>query len=159
MKVLIWVLTLFFGALINNMIGEATGIKAGALVLFIAEGYLARKLCEKWDDHLAEKAARKREMANDSKNAITVSDDSELTANSDRYETATVQERMLPEKNTSSNAKSEKIAINSKYGPIVFCADASSTNGVPINYVGFCPQCGAAYGKDSICCDKCGTRL
>ena len=49
MKVLIWIATIFVGTLLNALIGAATGVRAGALLLYLAEFYVAKKLCEKWD--------------------------------------------------------------------------------------------------------------
>lgn len=57
MKVLIWVLTIVVGTIINTLIGYATGIKAGAVLLYIAEYFVAKKLCQKWDKHKRAKEA------------------------------------------------------------------------------------------------------
>ena len=51
MKFIIWVLTFFIGTIINTLLGYALGIEAGAVLLYIAEFYIAKKLCEKWDEH------------------------------------------------------------------------------------------------------------
>ena len=59
MKVLIWILTFFFGTILNTLLGYAIGIRAGAALLYIGEYYLARKLCEKWDEHQQNKVAKK----------------------------------------------------------------------------------------------------
>ena len=160
MKVLIWILTIFIGTLLNNLIGQATGIKAGAMLLYLGEFFIARMLCEKWDEHLAKKASRERgDIADVAQDVQPSLNKTMLGTSNDYRDNEIVQESVLPEKNIFYNIKPKKIAINSKYGLIIFYADATSTTGVPMNYVGFCPQCGAAYGKDSECCDKCGTRL
>ena len=54
MKILIWVLAFFIGTIINTLLGYAIGIQAGAVLLYIAEFYIAKKLCEKWDEHKEE---------------------------------------------------------------------------------------------------------
>lgn len=51
MKVLIWISAFFVGTLINTLIGYAIGIRAGVILLYIVEYYVAKKLCEKWDEH------------------------------------------------------------------------------------------------------------
>lgn len=51
MKVLIWVLTFFIGSILNTLIGYAIGIRAGAVLLYIAEYFIAKNLCKKWDEH------------------------------------------------------------------------------------------------------------
>ena len=59
MKVLIWILTFFFGTILNTLLGYAIGIRAGSVLLYIGEYFLARKLCEKWDEHQQNKVAKK----------------------------------------------------------------------------------------------------
>ena len=159
MKVIIWILTLFIGSFVNILIGNALGIRAGALLLYIGEYFIARKLCEKWDDHVAQKASRKRESVNESPNNAIESDDSKQMVDNNHSEYNSIPERALPEERTIRNDNTAKSVIDSEYGPIVFYSDASSTNKMPIHYVGFCKQCGAAFGKDSICCDKCGAKI
>lgn len=51
MKVLIWIMTFVIGSILNTLLGYAIGIKAGAVLLYIVEFYIAKKLCEKWDQH------------------------------------------------------------------------------------------------------------
>ena len=50
MKALIWILTITLGTFLNAIIGYATGIQAGAILLYLVECYIARKLCKKWDE-------------------------------------------------------------------------------------------------------------
>lgn len=53
MKVLIWILCIFANALITTILKEG-GILLGAIptmILFAATLWLARTLCEKWDEH------------------------------------------------------------------------------------------------------------
>lgn len=57
MKVLIWILTFLIGSILNTLLGYAIGIKAGAFLLYIVEFYIAKKLCEKWDQRKAQKQA------------------------------------------------------------------------------------------------------
>jgi hypothetical protein len=63
MKVLIWISTFFVGTLINTLIGYAIGIRAGAILLYIVEYYIAKKLCEKWDEHKRIKEAAPAELS------------------------------------------------------------------------------------------------
>ncbi len=63
MKVLIWISTFFVGTLINTLIGYAIGIRAGAILLYIVEYYIAKKLCEKWDEHNRIKEATPAELS------------------------------------------------------------------------------------------------
>lgn len=62
MKVLIWISTFLVGTLINTLIGYAIGIRAGAVLLYIVEYYVAKKLCEKWDEHKRTKEASTAEV-------------------------------------------------------------------------------------------------
>lgn len=59
MKVLIWFLTFFLGSILNGLLGYATGIYAGAVLLYIVEYYIGKRLCEKWDMHKQKKAESK----------------------------------------------------------------------------------------------------
>lgn len=65
MKVLIWALTFIIGACVNTLIGYATGIRVGSMLLFLAEWYIAKKLCEKWDVHKKKKEERKKAAQSD----------------------------------------------------------------------------------------------
>ena len=162
MKVIIWILTLFVGSLVNILIGNALGIRAGALLLYIGECFIARKLCGKWDDHVAKKASYKHEPVDESSNNAIDSNISNITkqiVTNNHSENNSIPERVLSEEKTIRNDNTAKSIIDSEYGPIVFYADASPSNKMAIHYVGFCKQCGAAFGKDSIYCDKCGAKI
>ena len=50
MKILIWFLTIVIGTIINTLLGYAIGVQAGAVLLYLVEFYIAKKLCEKWDE-------------------------------------------------------------------------------------------------------------
>lgn len=50
MKILIWVLTILISICVNTMIGYAIGIRAGSILLYLVECYIAKKLCDKWDE-------------------------------------------------------------------------------------------------------------
>lgn len=50
MEILIWVLTIVIGTTLNTLLGYAIGIKAGAFLLYLVEFYIAKKLCEKWNE-------------------------------------------------------------------------------------------------------------
>lgn len=63
MKVLIWISTFIIGSILNTFIGMATGIRAGSVLLYIVEYYIAKKLCQKWDEHKQEKNENDRSTA------------------------------------------------------------------------------------------------
>lgn len=65
MKVLIWISTFFVGTLVNTLIGYAIGIRAGAVLLYIVEYYIAKKLCEKWDEHKRAKEVSSAEASSE----------------------------------------------------------------------------------------------
>lgn len=50
MKILIWAVSLFVFALVNTIIGETTGFRAGSLVLVLLVSGVARWLCKKYDE-------------------------------------------------------------------------------------------------------------
>lgn len=55
MKILIWVLTILVGTVINVTVGQLTGIQSGAFLLYIAEAFVAKLLCDKWNEHIKAK--------------------------------------------------------------------------------------------------------
>lgn len=50
MKVLIWIGCIFAAAILNTLLGYAAGFRAGYLIVYLAVGFTAKKLCEKWDE-------------------------------------------------------------------------------------------------------------
>ena len=51
MKGLIYLLTFIIGTIINTLIGEAIGIRFGGYLLYIIEFYIAKKICDKWEEN------------------------------------------------------------------------------------------------------------
>ncbi len=49
MKVLICLLTFLVATFLNALLGYATGIKVGYLLFYIAVYFVAKKLCQMWD--------------------------------------------------------------------------------------------------------------
>ena len=49
MKVLIWVGCFLAATILNTLLGYATGIKVGYFIFYIGVYFVAKKLCEKWD--------------------------------------------------------------------------------------------------------------
>lgn len=60
MKVLIWIGCIFVASILNAILGEITGFKIGYLLFYLGVSFLARKLCQKWDEHKEAKAQKKR---------------------------------------------------------------------------------------------------
>ena len=56
MHALIWILTFVIGTVLNVLLGYAIGVRAGAVLLYIVEYYIAKNLCKKWDEKHPEKA-------------------------------------------------------------------------------------------------------
>ncbi len=57
MKVLIWIGCFLVASILNTILGYATGIKAGYLVFYFAVYFVAKKLCNKWDERKSNKKA------------------------------------------------------------------------------------------------------
>ncbi len=51
MKALIWIGCFFIATILNTILGYATGIKIGYLIFYFAVYYVAKKLCNLWDEH------------------------------------------------------------------------------------------------------------
>lgn len=50
-KVLIWIGCFFVATVLNVLLGYATGIKVGYFIFYLAVYFVAKKLCEKWEQH------------------------------------------------------------------------------------------------------------
>jgi len=50
MKVLIWIGCYLIATIINGIIGDLIGFKAGMVLLYLVVSYIAGKLCKKWDE-------------------------------------------------------------------------------------------------------------
>lgn len=60
MKVLIWIGCFFVATILNTILGYATGVKVGYLIFYFAVYFVAKKLCNKWDEHKEAKAEKKK---------------------------------------------------------------------------------------------------
>lgn len=60
MKVLIWFGCYFVATIFNTILGYATGFRIGYLVFYLVVGFVAKKLCNLWDEHKAYKEIKKR---------------------------------------------------------------------------------------------------
>ena len=58
MKVFIWIVTIVVGAFLNTLLGYLTGVMVGSVLLFAVEIYLARKLCQIWDERKKNKESQ-----------------------------------------------------------------------------------------------------
>lgn len=50
MKVLIYAGCLLVGTILNMILGNVTGYRAGALLLYVIIVFVANWLCKKWDE-------------------------------------------------------------------------------------------------------------
>ena len=69
MKVIIWCGCFLIATGINVIIGYAIGIRAGAVVMYLIIGAVARALCKKWDEHKAAKKTAKSNAVWDKENS------------------------------------------------------------------------------------------
>lgn len=74
MHVIIYVASILIVTLINVIIGLFTGYRAGHLVLYLVCFFIARKLCQKYDDAHEQRAAR-REILAEMKNSSSQSNE------------------------------------------------------------------------------------
>ncbi len=95
MKVLIWIGCLFGITIINSLIGMVVGFNAGYFVLYLLIGFVARKLCEKWDDHVAAKNAASR-ASDEFPNAVSAFVDGKVTSEQPMF-CNECGEKLLPE--------------------------------------------------------------
>ena len=63
MKVLIWFGCIFVATILNTLLGYVTGIKAGYLVMYFGVYFVARKLCQKWDERKKFKVSKSNDKS------------------------------------------------------------------------------------------------
>lgn len=51
MKVLIWIGCFFVATVLNTILGYVTGFKIGFFIFYPAVYFVAKKLCDKWEQH------------------------------------------------------------------------------------------------------------
>lgn len=59
MKALIWIGCIVIATILNTMLGYATGFKAWYLILYLVICFVAKKLCNKWDEYKETKNLQK----------------------------------------------------------------------------------------------------
>lgn len=134
MKVLIWVLTIIIGTAINVLIGEVTGVRLGAFLLYIVEAAIARKLCQRWDEKHIPKTEYKV-----------------LSVNVDSLERDSSQQ--CDETGTGSDYEPEdEEEITNSVEPCI----KEEYQRIPIR---FCRYCGSELIDESKFCSNCGERI
>ena len=76
MKILIWFGCFFIATILNTILGYATGVKVGYLIFYFGVYFVAKKLCNKWDEH---KEAKTKNKNNTQTNDLFIDDETENT--------------------------------------------------------------------------------
>lgn len=179
MKILIWVLCLFVASMINTVLGYLTGFKAGYLVLYLVIVFVAKKLCEKWENYKTKKTNKdisdnvtecrecgykgnyygecpqcgyRKSILNYNSQAYILDTDSE--------EAECEEIKKTPESNSEVEynvqlEKAENIEFNIDK-PIIENKTIKTDKAPKIL---FCRKCGARLLEDSEFCHKCGLRV
>ena len=73
MKALIWILCVFVATGLNTLLGYAIGVKVGYLIFYFVVCFVAKKLCDKWDEHKNKKQLKTVSVAADNGNNNKIS--------------------------------------------------------------------------------------
>ena len=151
MKVLIWILTFFVGTLLNTLLGYATGIKAGAVLLYIAEFFVARKLCEKWDERQKDNTEKITKQDNNKLEKCDMCDQlsDNLVSVKIVDSMGTRYRNLCPSCVSKYNAK----PIGNKDDQNNSSAQKSERKPM------YCRICGTKLITNSLFCSKCGTKV
>lgn len=159
MKVLIWISTLFIITLLNVILGEATGFRAGTLVIYFFWFWLAKKLCSLWDKNRIGKKAEKEGLSSFEYIKKEIPTDVLTHSESNRcneeelksYYKACVKEGKI-------NKVHSYILIDEFMSPRR--TTVAEVNNIPNeDKVVFCRKCGTKLLERSQFCSKCGTEV
>lgn len=167
MKVLIWILTFFIGTVINTLIGYATGIRAGGVLLYIVEYFIAKKLCESWDENHPTETSDTTEGSSSLNTATADTDPSTrfVCKKCGNYSTGWYQ--TCPhcgavgamEKNT---AVAEPSLDNLPADQLTASSESEPEESVPLkpsSAIMFCRECGTKLLPDALFCPECGAKI
>ena len=143
MKVLIWFGCIFVATILNTLLGYVTGIKAGYLVMYFGVYFVARKLCQKWDERKKFKSDREEPSAGEGGNGINPSANASWQCSCGRIH--------LPYETSCVCGKSKLEHKSERFQPI--------TAAEVINKIRFCRKCGETLIDGSRFCRKCGVEV
>ena len=158
MKVLIWIGCFLVASILNTILGYATGIKAGYLVFYFFVYFVAKKLCNKWDERKPSK-----------KTTETKSEDTTITENKcemcghicNKITAAKIEDEMGIRYRNLCDACME-IYSATPNEPTDLAEPAESNINEAASYATqnqFCRKCGEKLVENSRFCRKCGTEI
>ena len=167
MKVLIWILTFFIGTVINTLIGYATGVRAGGVLLYIVEYFIAKKLCEKWDESHPSETSDTTDGSSSLNTAIEDTDPSKRFVckkcgnySSGWYQTCphcgavgTMEKTTVVAETSMDDLPPEQLAASS---------ESEQEKSIPLNTnstIMFCRECGTKLLPDALFCPECGAKI
>ena len=138
MKVLIWFGCIFVATILNTLLGYATGIKVGYVLFYFGIYFVARKLCEKWDEH---QEAKKRQAEFAPKQPAAAGWRCVCGKDHPAYETSCVcgQSKFDAAKQPKPNVAATNLPTAPK--------------------ICFCRKCGEKLIEESKFCRACGNRI
>lgn len=155
MKVLIWIGCIFVASILNAILGEITGFKIGYLLFYLGVSFLARKLCQKWDEHKEAKAQKKR-----------IAEAVEALRGKDRGFSSSATSgwqcvcgRFHPLYETSCVCGKSKFDAAEQPKPIAVTAQPPAAFEQKNQQIRFCRRCGEKLIDDSRFCRMCGEEV
>jgi ribosomal protein L40E len=158
MKVLIWIGCFLVASILNTILGYATGIKAGYLVFYFAVYFVAKKLCNKWDERKSIKKATETKP----KDTITTENKCEMCGHvCDKTTAAKIEDDMGVRYRNLCDACME-IYNTTPNEPTDLAESVESKIEEPVSsaaQIQFCRKCGEKLMGNSRFCRKCGTEI
>lgn len=165
MKLLIWIGCFFVGAMLNVLLGAMTGFQLGYLLFYLVVGFVATRLCKKWDEH-KEYGGLGKDVLDADPQSVVENDNRLEQQFAGRTYTTPVSDsqwqcscgRVHPKYETScvcGKSKFDNLNSPKTEGTSSETAEKPATG----NQILFCRKCGEKLMEDSKFCGRCGTKI
>ena len=163
MKVFIWISTFVVGAFINTLIGYVTGIRFGSVLLFIIDFFIARKLCEVWDNRMPQHKAEVNHTKQEQPKMVGSSNNTTYPEANIQQSPAIHSEKKKDQTTCDINKLPSKTIVFKKTNnqPIVKSKPEKTTNNDDIakTKIKYCRKCGSKIDDETIYCKRCGCKV
>lgn len=165
MKAFIWIVSFFVFSFLNMLLGEATGFRVGAVLIYLLWYFSCRAMCNAWDRR---KSARDAEKAKRNtlaaiRNEIPVNILNQCESMRGNYDLLK-SELNYSVKNKDITRAQAKILLTEyarfrRPSSVVSYAAAPETTATRASSSGFCRICGEPLLQGSNYCRKCGAEV
>lgn len=135
MKALIWFLTIVIVVFLNTLLGAVAGWRVGYLVIYLLIGFVAKKLCNAWDNRSKKKQSGETELSPETENNLA-----ELASQS-----CFEREADMPSLPETTEAEQTAMAEQKELPKVRFCRKCGFQL---LDGSDFCSQCGVPIVKE-----------